>query len=227
MLDMKKPVIAIDGPAASGKGTVARKIAETLNFAYMDTGKLYRAVGVEVLKKRKNPEDEASAFDAAREIKDMVLAAEKPSDVLGDPELSNDEAGQAASKVAAIDIVRKVLLELQQSFAENPPEGYAGAVLDGRDIGTVICPDADAKLFVTASSEIRAERRTKELQSCGLDATYEAVLKDMLERDARDAERSVAPLKPADDAETLDTSDLTQEQVLDKALEIIRKNMPV
>lgn len=225
--NMNKPVIAIDGPAASGKGTLARKIAETLDFAYLDTGKLYRATAYEVLKKRKNPEDEASAFDAARRIQDEILDTEKPSDILSESALSSDEVGQAASKVAAIEIVRAVLLDLQRNFAQNPGEGHKGAVLDGRDIGTVICPDAHVKLFVTASSEIRAERRTKELQSKGLDVTYEAVLKDMRERDARDANRSNAPLKQADDAITLDTSDLTQDEVLDKALEIIRKNMPV
>lgn len=224
---MKTPVIAIDGPAASGKGTLSRKVAETLGFAHMDTGALYRAAGYIAQQSGGDPADEEIALQAAVELRQSIERAASADDILGNPALRSDQAGVAASKVAAMPSVRQALLELQRSFAQNPGEGYKGAVLDGRDIGTVICPDADVKLFVTASSEIRAERRTKELHSRGLDATYEAVLKDMQERDARDAGRKDAPMKQADDAFLLDTSDLNQAQVLEKALEFIRQNMPV
>ena len=142
--------------------------------------------------------------------------------ILHDANLREERVGEAASKVAAIESVRAALIDLQRDFAKNPGEAYKGAVLDGRDIGTVICPDAPVKLFVTASDEIRAQRRTKELQSKGLDATYEAVLADMQERDARDASRAHAPLKPAEDAQIVDTSDLSADEALEQALSIIK-----
>ncbi len=210
-------IIAIDGPAASGKGTLARKLAEVLGYAYLDTGKLYRAVGVRVLEAGKNPQNARAAIRAAELLRDEF-------DVkwLADPVLLTDKAGQAASKVAVVPDVRMALFDLQRSFALNPPDGKKGAVLDGRDIGTVVCPDAPVKLYITASTEVRAQRRTKELQSKGIDVTYEAVLAEMRQRDARDQGRDTAPLRAADDAFVLDTSDLDMDQVLEKALEFVR-----
>lgn len=213
-------IIAIDGPAASGKGTIGRKIAEKLGFAFLDTGALYRAVGHIVLTAGHDPADEQAAIAAALTLRDTL----QPAD-LDNPALRSDEAGSAASKVAAISGVRNALLDLQKSFAKQPPEGFQGAVLDGRDIGTVICPDADAKLFIKASTEVRAERRYKELQSRGIDVTKATILTDMRERDERDSTRSTAPLKPAEDALILDTSDLSADEAYNQALALIEKKL--
>ncbi|MBL8669611.1 MAG: (d)CMP kinase [Alphaproteobacteria bacterium] len=192
-------VIAIDGPAASGKGTLAKRLAAHFRYAHLDTGKLYRGVGVAVLRSGGDPSDAAAAERAARSLDAAGL---------DDARLRTAEAGAAASKVAAHPGVRAALLALQRDFARRPPGGAAGAVLDGRDIGTVICPDAPTKLFVTASVEARAERRLKELQASGAAAIYAAVLQDLIERDHRDSTRSAAPLKPAEDAIVLDTTHL-------------------
>ena len=219
-------VIAIDGPAASGKGTLARKIAEELNLAHMDTGALYRAVGYEVLQSGGDPEDETTALIATDTLKNK-LEKQGASEILGLEALKSDETGQAASKVAAIQSVRDALLDLQRDFAASPGERYKGAILDGRDIGTVIAPAADVKIFVTASIETRAERRTKELQSKDLGVTYEAVLKDMHERDTRDTARTAAPMIQAPDAITLDTSALNPAEMLDQALKIIRNKVQI
>ncbi|MBO6560444.1 MAG: (d)CMP kinase [Nisaea sp.] len=206
-------IIAIDGPAAAGKGTLARRLADELGFAYLDTGSLYRAVGVMVLRAGDDPEDKAAAADAARNLDRSIL---------GSPELRTGEAGAAASKVAAVPEVRAALKDFQRNFATNPPGGAKGAILDGRDIGTVICPDADRKLFVTASVEARAERRFKELQERGEAAIYARVLQDMRERDARDAGRSDAPMVQADDAVLIDTSSMTPDEAFAAALEVIK-----
>ena len=202
-------IVAVDGPAASGKGTLARRIARELGYAHLDTGKLYRAVGLAVLRAGDDPSDPAAAEAAARAL---------DSDSLDDPELAGDEAAQAASKVSAIPAVRAALLEMQRSFAGRAP----GAVLDGRDIGTVVCPDADIKLYVTASDEIRAQRRHKELLQRGKASIYARVLQDLRERDARDSARSVAPMKPAEDAVVLDTDRLDAEAAFAAAMELIR-----
>jgi len=201
-------IIALDGPAAAGKGTLARRLAAHYGLNYLDTGSLYRAVGVALLQSGHDPENAAQAEAAARSLS---------PDQLTSPALRGEEAGQAASKVAAIPGVRAALLEFQRSFAATAP----GAVLDGRDIGTVVCPQADAKIFVTASLEKRAERRFKELLDKGLSAIWEAVLQDMKERDARDSGRSVAPLVPAADAVVLDTSELDAEAAFAAAVSII------
>lgn len=206
-------IIAIDGPAAAGKGTLARRLADELGFAYLDTGSLYRAVGVTVLRAGGDPEDRDAAAAAARNLDHGIL---------GSPDLRTGEAGAAASKVAAIPEVRAALKDFQRSFATNPPGGAKGAILDGRDIGTVICPDADRKLFVTASVEARAERRFKELQERGEAAIYARVLQDMRERDARDAGRSDAPMVQADDAVLIDTSSMTPDEAFAAALEVIK-----
>ena len=205
-------IIAIDGPAAAGKGTLARRLAQHLNLAYLDTGLIYRAVGKKVLIVGADPEDAAAAEAEARAMRPEDLQLEG---------LRTDEVAQAASKVSTVPGVRAALLEFQRDFAAYPPDGKAGAVLDGRDIGTVVCPEAPHKLFVTASMEVRAERRVKELQDRGLEAIYARVFEDMKERDARDSERAVSPLEPAKDARTLDTSDFDADQVFQAALDLI------
>jgi cytidylate kinase len=208
-------IIAIDGPAAAGKGTLARAIAAELGFDYLDTGLIYRAVGMKMVREGRDPADIEEAGHVARNL----MAAD-----LDAPDLRGDEAAQAASKVAAITMVRAALLDFQRQFAAHPPRGK-GAVLDGRDIGTVVCPAAEVKLFVTASLEKRADRRLKELQAKGLEAIYATVLAEMKERDERDRNRSVAPLVPADDSIVLDTSDLDAEQAFAAALRIIRSKI--
>lgn len=213
-------IIAIDGPAASGKGTLARRLAAHLNFAHLDTGALYRAVGYALLEAGGDPDDDNSCSAAAQSF-----AADFHTDMLSNPALRTDEAGQAASKVAAVAAVRQCLLDLQRQFAAHPPPPYKGAVLDGRDIGTVICPDAAAKLFITASDAVRAQRRTKELQSAGQSVTYGRVLQDMRERDARDAGRKAAPMKAADDAFILDTSTLDSDEAFEKALAFVHQKL--
>ncbi|RDD68457.1 MULTISPECIES: (d)CMP kinase [Paracoccus] len=187
--------IAIDGPAASGKGTIARALARHFGFAHLDTGLLYRAVGA----KGGDP------IAAARGLAPEDLAR---------PDLRSAEAGQAASRVAAIPEVRAALVEFQRRFARSQP----GAVLDGRDIGTVICPEAELKLYVTASDEIRARRRALEL---GADEAR--ILAELRERDARDAARAVAPMRPADDALLLDTSEMTIDEAVARAIACARE----
>ncbi len=207
-------VIAVDGPAASGKGTLARKLAAHYGFAYLDTGSLYRAVGHAVTSAGHDPADETAAVAAARNL-DLSNIDERA--------IRTAEAGAAASIVAAMPAVRAAILDLQRNFAHNPPNGLRGAVLDGRDIGTVVCPDAKAKLFVTARPEIRARRRWLELNNSGSGITEAQVLEDIRERDRRDAERAASPMKPADDAHLLDTSDLSIEAAFGAAVAIIDK----
>ena len=209
-------VIAIDGPAASGKGTLARKLAKELGYAYMDTGALYRAVGYEVLQVGGDPENEAQALAGCVALAGK-LGGSIGAKALSNTDLRKEECGDAASKVAAIQSVRDALLDIQRDFAANPGEGYKGAVLDGRDVGTVVCPDATLKLYITASDEIRADRRMKELHSKGKIVTKGAVLEDMRARDARDKARKAAPLRAASDAIVLDTSDMDAIQVLEAA----------
>lgn len=198
--------VAIDGPAAAGKGTIAKGVAAHFGFPHLDTGLLYRAVGRRTL-------DGTDPVEAAQ-----ALIAEE----LEQGDLRTAEIAQAASKVAVIPEVRAALVDFQRAFARRA----GGAVLDGRDIGTVICPEAEVKLFVTASAEVRAERRFLELNAKGSDATREQVLADVRERDARDAQRSTAPMKPADDAVLLDTSDLSIEAALTQAVAFIEKKKP-
>ena len=205
-------IIAVDGPAASGKGTLARRLADHLGFAHLDSGKLYRAVGHAVLTAGGDPEDAAAATRAAKALSPQALA---------DPALLDDRAASAASKVAAIPCVRAALLRFQQEFAESPPRGAPGAVIDGRDIGTVVCPEAEVKLFVTADVAVRAERRHKELIDRGEPSIYAQVLQDLKERDARDSNRAVAPLRPARDAKLLDTSRMDPDAVFAAALAYI------
>lgn len=201
-------IIAVDGPAASGKGTLARRLATRYGLTYLDTGALYRAVALNVLRAGDDPADEAAAISAAR----AVTTAQ-----IDDPALRGSDVGHAASVVAAMPAVRQAILDRQRRIANTPP----GAVLDGRDIGTVVCPEADVKLFVTASSEVRAERRFRELRDAGEAVDLDAVARDLAERDARDRSRTHAPLRRADDAYLLDTSNLDIETAFKAAVEII------
>lgn len=216
---MTHKIIAIDGPAASGKGTLARSLAHKLNYAYLDTGALYRAVALRVLDSGGNPEIEDEAIAAAKSLsKDL-----KPTD-LQNPALRNDIIGQGASVVAKFPGVRDALFDFQRDFAAHPKTGapVGGVILDGRDIGTVICPDADVKLFVTASVEERSKRRLAELTAKNIATDFETVLAEMKQRDARDSGRDFRPMKPADDAHILDTSTMGAEEALKQALSIIR-----
>ena len=210
-------IIAIDGPAGSGKGTLAKKLAAHFGFAHLDTGLLYRAVGMAVLRAGDSPDDAAAAERAAKTLDPAALA---------DPALRGDEAANAASKVSAVPGVRAALLDFQRTFAAHPPGGLKGAVLDGRDVGTVVCPAANVKLFLVATPEVRAERRVKELRERGIEAIHAPVLRDMNERDARDQARAVAPLTPARDALLLDTSSLDADAVFDRAIRHIASRNP-
>ena len=204
-------IIAIDGPAASGKGTLARRLARHFRFAHLDTGKLYRATALHALESGADPGNPALAEAAARKVR---------AEDLGDPRLLEEDVAQAASVVAATPGVRQALIAFQRDFAHRPA-GATGAVLDGRDIGTVICPDAEVKFFVTASLEARARRRFEELREAGGNAIYERVLQDMKNRDARDSERRTAPLVPADDAFVIDTTAPDADAVFAVALDHI------
>ena len=197
--------IALDGPAAAGKGTISKALAAHFGFAHLDTGLLYRAVGRAVL-------DGAKPLEAAQNLEAGDLDA---------ADLRTAEVAQAASKVAVMADVRAVLVDFQRAFARR----VGGAVLDGRDIGTVICPNAEAKIFVTASPEIRAKRRFVELQGNGAETDFETVLADVIARDARDTERQAAPMAKADDAILLDTSDLGVEEAVAKAINFVESRM--
>ena len=213
-------IIAIDGPAAAGKGTLAQNLAKHFNYAFLDTGRLYRAVGYAVMQEGKDPADAEAATKAAKAFDPKSI-----NKILSNPALRDEKTGDAASKVAVVPAVREALLQLQRDFANHPffDDGTEakGAVLDGRDIGTVVCPDADVKLFVTASAEVRADRRFKELKEAGKPADYDVILKDIKERDERDSKRTTAPLKPADDAHLLDTSNMNATQAYQAALDFI------
>ncbi|WP_286759923.1 MULTISPECIES: (d)CMP kinase [Sulfitobacter] len=193
--------VAIDGPAAAGKGTVGRAVAAHFGFAHLDTGLLYRAVGAKVL-------EGMTAEEAA-----LTLQA----DDLENDQLRTNAVAEAASRAAAIPAVRAALVDFQRSFAMRA----GGAVLDGRDIGTVICPDAPVKLFITATPEVRAQRRFAELSAKGAEVTLEGVLADVQARDARDSTRAEAPLKPAEDAELMDTSTMDIETAVARAIELV------
>ena len=200
-------IIAVDGPAASGKGTIARALAARYDLPHLDTGLLYRAVGACVLREQLDPEREA----------DAVACCDFPDSLLADPFLRTDEAGRAASLVSAHPLVRSALLQRQHRFAHQP----GGAVLDGRDIGTVIAPDADVKLFVKATPTIRAQRRHAELRKAGQNVSLDRVLSDIRSRDERDSKRSTAPLVQAPAAAVLDTSFLSVEAAVQRAVSLV------
>lgn len=201
-------VVAIDGPAAAGKGTLAERLAEALALPYLDTGLLYRTIGKLMDERGYDLDDPVLAGQFAEAL--------DPED-LKRGDLRGREAGELASRVAVHPSVREALVDFQRAFAARAP----GAVLDGRDIGTVICPQADVKIYVTASPEVRARRRTDELAAKGRDLAYETILAEVEERDRRDSSRVVAPLKPAADAVVLDTSALDRDQAFARALEIV------
>jgi cytidylate kinase len=215
-MTLRPRIIAVDGPAASGKGTLARRLARHFGFGFLDTGLLYRAVGLRLLRAGQDPANEAAAIAAAG----AVTAPE-----LADPELRSGPVGNAASAVAKIPGVRQALLDLQRRFAAAPtdPQGkpLPGAVIDGRDIGTVICPDAPVKLFVNAALETRAKRRHKELLERGEAIIYARVLEDMERRDEQDRNRSVAPMAKAPDAFEIDTTRLDADGAFAAALSLI------
>ena len=203
-------IIAIDGPAAAGKGTLAARLARHFGLPYLDTGLLYRAVGRKLLERGLDPGDAAAAGMVARGLDAGMLA---------DQSLRGHDAGEVASRVGVHAEVRAALLAFQREFAERP----GGAVLDGRDIGTAVCPAADVKLFVTASPEVRARRRTDELLAKGRVVDYERILGEIRERDARDSGRAAAPLKMAADAHLLDTTDKDIEAAFRAAVDIIER----
>lgn len=205
-------IIAIDGPLAAGKGTIARAIAARFGWPYLDTGLLYRAVGMQLVRQGLSPDDEIAAIAAANNLDFGAIEADG---------LRSLEAGAAASRIAIIPAVRAALLAFQRHFARHSK----GAVLDGRDIGTVVCPDADVKIFVTASVAARAKRRHAELQQAGQTDDYETVLRALHERDARDQARDTAPLRPANDAIILDTTDLTAEQAVEQVASLIEPRL--
>ncbi|MDE3015595.1 MAG: 3-phosphoshikimate 1-carboxyvinyltransferase [Pseudomonadota bacterium] len=204
-------VIAVDGPAASGKGTLARRLAEHFGLDYLDTGSLYRAVGMKLVYAGKDPRDRAAATEAAQTI---------DADDLSNPRLRQEHIGQAASVVSAFPEVREALLEFQRNFARSAN----GAVLDGRDIGTVVCPEANFKFFVTATLYARARRRHKELSGQGIEVVFESVLDDLRERDERDGKRAIAPMKPAGDALVIDTTVLDAGEVFERACGVVEKS---
>jgi cytidylate kinase len=204
-------IIAVDGPSAAGKGTLARGLARALGYHFLDTGSLYRAVGLMMLTHGKALDDVESAAHFAATLDVAKIA---------DQDLRTERVAEAASRISAYPTVRKNLLEFQRAFARKAP----GAVLDGRDIGTVVCPDADLKFFVTAATDVRARRRFDELSGQGVSTTYEAVLADVMARDERDATRTTAPTAMAEDAIMIDTSELTAGEVLKAVLEVVREH---
>lgn len=210
-------VIAIDGPAASGKGTLARRLAEHLNLEYLDTGSLYRAVGMKIIYAGREPSDLQAALEAAQAI---------DAEDLANPRLRQERIGQAASIVSAFPEVRAALLEFQRKFAKKSAIAGRGAVLDGRDIGTVVYPDADFKFFITATLFARAKRRHKELEGQGIAVIFESVLEDLRERDERDEKRMVAPMRPADDAYIIDSSKMDASEVFKAAIDLILQKSP-
>ena len=206
-------IVAIDGPAASGKGTIARRLAAHYDLPHLDTGLLYRATARVLIDEGERLDNVERAVAAARGLALLDFDEEK---------LRGREMGEAASVVGAMPEVRAALVDMQRRFARHP----RGAVLDGRDIGTVICPDADVKIFVTASPEVRARRRTDELLAKGRDVHYETILEETRERDERDSNRAVAPLKPAADALVLDTSTLDRDGAFEAAMAMVAAKRP-
>lgn len=210
-------IIAIDGPAGAGKGTLAQAIARLYNLAFLDTGLLYRAAARKILQQGfdLSDQDQATAVSKTLSITDLHHIHE----------IRTMEMAEAASKIAVYPGVRQALLEMQQNFAKNPPQPHRGAVLDGRDIGTVVCPFAPIKIYVTASAEVRAERRMKELQGKGISCIYEEILKEIQIRDDRDMNRSTAPLRPAAEAIVLDSSLKTPQEMVEMVSAIIDQHL--
>jgi len=218
MIKEKKIVIAIDGPSASGKGTLCAGLAKQLKYDFMDTGALYRLVAREVIDQGLDDSNVDQVISIANNVRDDFKLVQLVSE-----ELRTDEVSIMTSKISAIPKVREILKDIQVNFADNSNKD--GVILDGRDIGTVICPSADVKLFITATMETRASRRTKELQSKGIEIEYDEVFNEMEKRDERDINRKISPTKPADDAYVVNTSQLDQEGVLKLVLSIVGKKI--
>ncbi len=217
-------IITIDGPAAAGKGTVSAYLADKYKLAYFDTGMVYRAVGLQMVLTENDVNDEDKAEQIAKE-----LTFPKMIELSKHKDFRSDIGGQAASIVSAHPKVRAALLKMQQNFALNPTfaDGTParGVVYDGRDTGTVVCPNAELKIFITASTEVRAQRRYKEFVEKGIATSYDKVLQDMIARDKRDSSRATAPLKPAEDAVIIDTSDLSIDEVLQKIVPLVEAKL--
>ena len=213
-------IIAIDGPAASGKGTLARKLATYFDFAHLDTGKLYRALGYLVLHHNGNPDDAEMVLPHVSTITPSML--NRPELIA---QLADERVANAASHLASIPRVRQALLDFQRQFATTPPDDKKGAVLDGRDVGTIICPEAPVKLFIKADVTIRAERRYKELRERGQDPIYQEVLKELEIRDHRDRSRKIAPLRPADDSKIIDTSHFDADKVFQLSVAWVKRRL--
>lgn len=217
-------IITIDGPAAAGKGTVSAYLADKYKLAYFDTGMVYRAVGLQMVLTENDVNDEDKAEQIAKK-----LTFPKMIELSKHKDFRSDIGGQAASIVSAHPKVRAALLKMQQNFALNPTfaDGTParGVVYDGRDTGTVVCPNADLKIFITASTEVRAQRRYKEFVEKGIATSYDKVLQDMIARDKRDSSRATAPLKPAEDAVIIDTSDLSIDEVLQKIVPLVEAKL--
>ena len=205
-------MIAIDGPAASGKGTLARRLAECFGLAHLDTGLLYRATAARILEVGADPGSISASVAAAGSVSLKDLS---------NFDLREEQVGNVASMIAAYDAVRTVLLGFQRRFAQVPPEGALGAVLDGRDIGSVVLPDADIKIFVTASPEVRAERRYQELRARGVHSIKSLVLREMRDRDERDRHREVAPMVPVESALLLDTTNMDADAAFEAACQFV------
>ncbi|MBT5383817.1 MAG: (d)CMP kinase [Kordiimonadaceae bacterium] len=217
MLLSKKLIIALDGPAASGKGTLGRRLAAHYNLALLDTGALYRAVGWNVIQKGGNPSNVIDALEALKDLSNIDFS---------NKELRSESIGTAASQVAALPTIRHALVDFQRTFANNPPPNKNGTILDGRDIGTVICPDTPFKIFITADVEIRAKRRF--LEEFGNDENakeYKKILNKLRDRDKRDTSRASSPLKQAKNAHLIDTSYSDIEAVFDAAIKFVSSKM--
>jgi len=218
-------IITVDGPSASGKGTLARRLADQFHLFYLDTGAVYRAAAKHILDTGGHPDSPTDAEKSAIFIRDHLTW-----EMLEDKALRTDIVADATSRSSCFPTVRNILLDTQRQIANHPPvllhhKPFQGSILDGRDIGTIVCPDAHVKLFITANSEIRAERRFKELTSKAIKTSYETVLQEMRSRDERDSTRVTAPLKPAPDAIIIDTSTMDSDAAFQRAVEIIRSKI--
>lgn len=209
-------IIAIDGPAGAGKGTAAKSIARHYNLAHLETGLLYRALAFKVLENNLKLDDKnkIAAFSSLITLDDLQ-----------NKDLRSEEIGNLASKIASFPEVRQALLDFQRKFANTSPPGFKGTILDGRDIGTLVCSQADIKFYITAKLEIRAQRRLKELQQRGIESIYTAVIQNMMDRDIRDESRQQAPLMVAKDAYVIDTSDLSPDDVLKQMITVIEQHL--